>query len=154
MGLNLKIGNAYVEANKDAFPELRANWYVREVSLPDAPTFPHDELTGNTNCRYPTYSAWREFCMKVGLTDLFYDKHEGLMRSHPGCQGITQRDADEVTEALAAYRATHDKEPGFYGDDDNSDDDEWDPQLARLIWLEFWMQWAVKNCETPAFYNS
>lgn len=153
MGFNLKIGNAYVEANKDEFPELRASWYVREVSLPDAPVFPHDEMTGSTNCRYPTYSAWREFCMKVGLTDLFYDKHEGFLRSHPGCQGITQRDADEVTEALVVYRATTNKEPGFHDDEDPASFKR-DPQLARLIWLEFWMQWAVKNCETPAFYNS
>ena len=25
--------------------------------------------------------------------------------------------------------------------------------MARLIWLDWWVQWALKNCERPAIYN-
>lgn len=33
------------------------------------------------------------------------------------------------------------------------DEGKYDPYLARLIWLEWWMTWALDNCETPAIEN-
>jgi hypothetical protein len=28
--------------------------------------------------------------------------------------------------------------------------DLYDADLARLIWLEYWIDWAIHRCETPA----
>lgn len=163
MSYTIKVGNAEVVANKEDFPELRADWYVKEITLPEAPSLPNDEYTGQTNVRSPSYSGWSDFCEAVGLYDLFYDRDEGFFANHPGCFGITQEAADLVTEALERYKATVTRNaarqnreplpPGF-DPDDHDGAPLYDPQYARLIWLEFWMQWAMKNCETPAIANS
>ena len=110
MGYSIRIGNAKPEWSKDD-GELWARWSVDPKALDDAPTFPNDEMTGNGNCRSPSYSGWAYFCRDAGIYDLFLEKWEGLMSPHPST-------------------------------------------LARLIWLEFWMRWALKNCETPAIENS
>jgi hypothetical protein len=61
MGYSITIGNAKPEFNKDD-GELWARWTVDGLTLPDAPTFPHDEVTGNSNGRSPSYSGWADFC--------------------------------------------------------------------------------------------
>lgn len=78
MGYTIRIGNAKPEFNKDD-GELWARWSVDGKTLPDAPTFPHDEMTGNSNSRSPSYSGWADFCRAIGLHDMFLEKWEGLM---------------------------------------------------------------------------
>lgn len=82
------------------------------------------------------------------MSDLFFDKHKGLFRTHSGCFMITQEHYQTVANALEEYQK-HAKRPPGYDDFGNYDYDK-----ARLIWLEYWMKWALKNCETPAIYNS
>lgn len=154
MGYDIKVGNAVPEHHKDDFPTLNARWVVEYETLEDAPVFKGDDATGNGNLRSPSYSVWREFCTATGLFDLFYEEYYGLLAEHPGCRGITQQDADQVTAALTRYKAKATLPPGFEDDSDYQGPPNFDYDLVRLMWLEFWMQWAVKNCETPAVQNT
>jgi hypothetical protein len=153
MGYNFIVGNAVPKHSKDDFPELRASWQVEIVELPEAPSFPND-VANHSNYRSPTYSAWANFCRNTGLYEFFYDECGHLHARHPGCIGITKEDADFVTAALNRYRAKATLPPGFEKGWDHQGPPNYDYDLARLIWLEWWMQWAVKYCETPAIENS
>lgn len=152
MGYIINIGNAVPRHSKE-YGELYARWAVEDATSGDAPTFPHDEVTGNSNSRSPSYTGWHEFCRKAGIEDLWYDKNEGLLREHPGCFILTPTHHARVKEALERWRAHATLPPGFSGWH-GEDDGKYDAILARLIWLEWWMDWALKNCETPAVENS
>lgn len=147
MGYYIAIGNAVPEFSKeDGY--LYSGWRVEKTSNENAPTFIGDEATGNRNIRMPSYTGWSEFCDKVGLYDLFFDQFEGLFRQHPGCVMITQEHYQTVADALEKYQKNARRPPGFdhFGN--------YDYNLARLMWLEYWMKLALENCETPAIYNS
>ena len=154
MGYSITVGNAVPEFSKD-YDELYASWSVEVVTSNLAPTFINDDMTGNSNCRSPSYGVWSDFCRTVGLDDLFFNKGSGLMRDHPGCFIINQSHLDLVQTALIKYQATTDKKPGFTGwEYQKQSGSEYDAHLARLMWLEWWMRWALANCETPAIENS
>ena len=162
MSYNIIIGNAEPDFGSDC-GELYAQWIVKERENEDAPKFPNDELTGKSNGRYPGYSQWSGFCKICGLHDLFFDKWEGLMVPHPGCKIINRDHYQQVVDALEKWKITSTLPPGFGKDpvfNDQSQDweypdsDKYDPILARLIWLEYWMKWALENCKIPAIYNS
>jgi hypothetical protein len=154
MGYTFKIGNAEPKFDKSDFPHLSAGWDVKGASSADAPTFPNDEMTSNTSERSPSYSVWADFCRHVGIYDLFFDDGGRLHAGHPGCIGITKEDADRVTAALSTYQAKATLPPGFEGWHYREGDPvHSDAHLARLIWLEWWMRWALENCETPAIAN-
>ena len=147
MGYYIAIGNAVPKFDKDD-GELYARWVVEETSNENAPSFIGDVCTENRNIRLPSYTGWGEFCDKVGLTELFYDRYEGLFRQHPGCVMITQEHYQTVVDALEEYQK-HTKRPPGYDEFGN-----YDYNFARLMWLEYWMKWALENCETPAIFNS
>ena len=153
MGYNFSVGNAVPNHNKDYFPELYAAWEVKGEEQPDAPNFPNDAAK-KTNYRSPSYTVWANFCRNTGLYEFFYDELGQLHAGHPGCIGITQEDANFVTAALNRYRAKATLPPGFEEDCFYQGPSNYDYDLARLMWLEWWMQWAVKNCETPAIQNT
>lgn len=153
MGYTFTIGNAVPVHDKADFPDLYAHWDVEAAHDEHAPTFPHDELTGNGNSRSPSYSTWAHFCRTVGLYDFFYTSSGHLHAGHPGCIGIRLEDAQFVTAALNRYQAIAVLPPGFeeWG---YQGPDRFDAHLARLIWLEWWMRWATERCETPAIQNT
>jgi hypothetical protein len=132
------------------------------MALPDAPTFPNDEMTGNGNSRSPSYTGWLEFCQETGIYDVFYDERRHLHAGHPGCVMLTRSDLDRVQEARISWQKNSSLPPGFAGwpvyDQQtgvsrSTDEGKYDCQLARLIWLEWWMAWALDNCVTPAIEN-
>lgn len=153
MGYTIRIGNAVPEFSKD-YDELWAGWRVDPASHDCAPVFANDEMTGNTNTRSPSYSGWHVFAEEVGLHDLFFKDYDGLMSSHPGCKMFTQQHLDEVQAALIKYQAKTDLPAGFDEWGADSENPKHDGYLARLIWLEWWMRWALANCETPAIDNT
>src|SRR5439155_19741432 len=122
-----------------------------------APTFPNDKMTGNSNNRHPSYSGWSHFCDVTGLSDLFFDRETGLMREHAGLQPLKPEHALVIDQALRKWREAHPcTVPGF--EDWNPLDRTYtetgvDPILARLMWLDWWVKWALKNCEMPAMRN-
>lgn len=159
MSYSIYIGNAEqsctIEAAwKDAVQNqdvrLSLPWdgvTVAGMALRNAPQFPNDEMTGQGNGRHPGYSQWSDFCDEAGLEELFFAKHTGLMSAHPGTFMLRREHHATVRRALDAWRAKHPTStPGFGG--------EYDPILARLMWLDFWMDWALTNCERPAISNT
>jgi hypothetical protein len=120
---------------------------VRETHHPEAPTFPNDEMTGNSNGRHPSYSGWH---------GLFFNEKHGLMREHPGHQPLKSWHAEEIERACARWKEEHpDAQPGFekFSWEDDAVEVGYDPILARLIWLDWWVKWALSHCEHPALYN-
>ena len=160
MGYTFTIGNATPWHDKED-GVLSAGWRVKGVTLDDAPEFPNDDMTGKSNSRSPSYSGWSDFCKAVGIYSLFYDDHGHLHYGHPGCRLITPEDLCVVSAARAKWQAKATLPPGFAkypefigGEWVHPDIDKYDPQLARVLWLEFWMSWALANCETPAIQNT
>lgn len=146
---------------------------VIDVSLKNAPLFPGDSLTKRSNWRSPSYSNWERFAKDRGLYDLFYGarpddrgavrRERSLMTTHPGIERIEPSDLAEVSIALERYRAqpwpTAERIAGWDPKYDwrfphlYAGDPRYDGDLARLEWLEWWMGWALHNCERPSFAN-
>lgn len=154
MSYDIFIGEA--ELSKDSGSmHVRVN---RIDEHPEAPSFPNDEMTGRGNHRHPGYTAWSEFCQMTDLYALFFAENEGLMCEHPGCFRLTQAHHQIIAGALDRWQTEHPGAvPGFEG---------WvlpgrpaapptgnDPILACLLWLEWWVRWALTNCTNPAIYN-
>jgi hypothetical protein len=172
MGYNISIGQAEIEYDQDL---LYMTIGVENATHVDAPD--HDPFTGNGNSRSPSYTTWSDFCKDAGITELFYgqgwsredrwyrpcsdDFHREtpILRDHPGAQPINEHDVEYVQRKLADYKELHpDAIPGFWDYGKETDwkvvDNGTDPVLARFIWLEFWMDWAVKNCKQPVIANT
>lgn len=162
MGYTFTIGNATPEFSKDD-GYLSARWVVDGATHPEAPTFPNDGMTGNSNSRSPSYSVWHDFCRAAGIYEVFYDDRGRLNAGHPGCVMVTAEDLTRVREAREIWQRSSSLPPGFAGFEQfdektqtwvSPDEGKYDHTLARLLWLEWWMDWALKNCETPAIQNT
>ena len=153
MGYTFTIGNAVPKFHKDDFPYLSARWKVENATSDDAPTFPGDEMTGNGNSRSTSYTVWSDFCRTTGIYDMFYDERDHLHADHPGCIGIDVEFSASVSAALSSYQAKSTLPPGFESDWCYDGPANYDYHLARLIWLDWWIKWALENCETPAIEN-
>ncbi len=155
MGYTIKIGNATPKFSKDD-GELYAAWVVELVDKKDAPAF--GEPTDFENQRRPAYTAWEDSMKALGLHSMFFSHGDGLMSQHPGCKIINAKHVAKVKDAIAKRRAINGGKPaGFFSYDTKSNtnfDNGNDPDLARCVWLEYWMSWAVENCDTPAIENS
>jgi hypothetical protein len=165
MSYDIYIGNAELESEWSD-DEVRAEWIVNGHAEPDAPVFAFDVMTKNGNSRHPGYSQWANFCRQAGLHALFFGSpddgrsHEGgLMSNHPGVARLDASILGLITAARIRWQATHpDAIPGFDYDPmwlKEQDDGVRgrDDVLARLLWLEWWMAWALRTCERPAIYN-
>ena len=157
MGYGITIGNAVpVHSKEDG--ELSAYWDVPQLALDDAPKFPND-FTENTNHRSPSYTTWSQFTKESGLHTLFFAEWDGLMCEHPGCKMLNAEHLKEVQKALKKWQKQSSKPPGFESNKftatsiERIDVGVYDHTLARLLWLEWWMRWALENCETPAIEN-
>lgn len=164
MGYTLTIGNAilaYYPA--DMYLEVGAELASQE-GAPD-----HCRFTGKGNSRSSDYSTWEGFCKEAGIYELFFGQGWGvsggygpcpdgfhretpLLAKHPGYQPLCEADYEFVKQARIRREANNGGlRPGFW--DDETDNDT-DGVLARLLWLEFWIGWALKNCEIPIIANS
>jgi hypothetical protein len=162
MSYSIYIGAGKPEYDTE-YCQLSAGWVVDGVSHEEAPEFPNDPMTGKGNSRHPSYCGWSDFCREAGLYDLFFDKEFGLMSSHPGCEMIQEHHVAEVKKALSRWKGSATKPPGFSGFGvfnkekecwETPDKDKYDHILARLIWLDYWMTWALETCEVPAIQNT
>lgn len=169
MSYDIRIGEAVLDVpSADAADEYGDNELTVQVKPARsrcAPSFPGDFMTGRGNCRSPGYSQWTNFCREAGLYDLFFDEEAGLMRRHPGCFLLRPAHLVRVGAARKVWEQAHPgKVPGWdpdldgFGHDKTTGqkrkpDPKYDGVLARLIWLEWWMGWALKRCKVPAIFN-
>lgn len=176
MGYNITIGEAQIDppsaSEASEWPPIGVR--VRGVLSRDAPSFLGDEMTGQTSERSLSYTAWAEFCEAVGLYRLFFGVERGqaserggnagLMSRHPGAAVLTKAHHEEIAAALDRYRSAHpEARPGWrvpveggdwFRGPWQPDTEHLDGNLARLIWLEWWVRWALANCKIPAVGNT
>lgn len=165
MGYNLIIGNLKVDYDNDEdCPNIRL--WAEGVHDEKAPSF--GEPTDCTNSRDPSYSAWTEFTKFVGLYDLFYGgryqqgqtptRDDGLLTEHAGCVPLTERHRREINAAFEAFKIKYPNAKPTYGNATDWEDDPENPSenawMCRLVWLHYWVNWALDNCEKPVFANS
>lgn len=172
MGYNIAIGEAVFDGCKeDAYLTVWAKTENHDA----APVFPNDPITGNSNNRSPSYTAWADFCRKTGLYGMFFGingrrdpymrpdenchRGEPIMAHHPGYAAINAEDALAVRQALDRHVSKYGElTPGFRDWMENDTDAPLNAnecaERARLIWLDYWVDWAVKNCTHPVIANS
>lgn len=172
MGYTLIIGEAKFEGCRD---DAYLYVWAESEAHDDAPTFPNDEMTGNGNMRSPSYKGWSDFCRDTGLYGMFFGidgrrnpymqpdpashRETPIMAHHPGFTLINEEDALAVKQALDRHIAEHGElTPGFRDWREKEEEAPADAlacaQRARLIWLNYWFDWAVENCTWPVVANS
>lgn len=165
MGYNLSIGElSVIYDNNTDYPNISLECHHKE--LKDAPAF--DEPTDNTNERWPSYTGWTDFASYVGLTALFFGhddkgidiREDALISNHPGCIPLTDVHRRDVNKALAAYKIKYPDAIPTYGKkqehllDIDKDNPRYNSEMARLVWLAYWVNWACDNCKQPVFVNT
>jgi hypothetical protein len=73
------------------------------------------------------------------------------MRQHPGCEPLTKGHQAQIDYAYTQYKQKHPNAVARMSDDDYNHQDG---TLARLTWLKYWVDYALKHCKSPVFYNS
>lgn len=169
MGYSFTIGEAVmiapnIEDVRRGRESPQINVVVLTVAHDAAPTVPGDDADGNTNHRSPSARTWEEFCRVTGLDDLFYNEANGLLRKEPGCSLLVEAHHAVIADALDQYRArTPEARPGYREPIEGGSPfrGPWTPEteandgcLARLVWLEWWVRWALANCKVPALYSA
>jgi hypothetical protein len=147
MGYTIKIGQANLEPQDpdDYDGQLVARYSVELVRHENAPA--SGDPTDYENQRWPSYSGWSDFAHEVGLYEIFYDRDRGLLREHPGCFKLEEAHHIEVESAIRIRRASNGRfQPTIT--------DSQDYEMQRLLWLEYWIRWALDNCDLPAMENS
>jgi hypothetical protein len=171
MGYTIIIGEACFEGDKD---EAYLRVWAKGERHDTAPVFPNDPLTGNSNSRSPSYTGWSEFCRETGLYGMFFgvngrrdpymrsdpDCHREvpIMSDHPGYAAINAEDVLAVKQALERHVAKHgDLTPGFREWQERDEDAPANAMAcatrARLLWLNYWTDWAVTHCAHPIIAN-
>ena len=147
MGYNLTIGEADFKFYNEEGLESSCDMTAKGFRHDNAPAF--GEPTDFTSERWPSYSSWSNFCDEAGLKDVFYYEGGGHLRGgHPGCIPVEIEMQKRVNKALADWRVSHpDAKENF---DDTGDSG----YLCLLVWLDYWVNWVMDNCEKPVFANS
>lgn len=140
------IGDGRIEDAGSSYnePELRIG--VPVLRFEDAPRSAGDAV--GANFIGVGYTYWADFCDAVGLKGLFlglddddaYDPQKDirLIDRHPGASRIHPEHLAMVREALARYREHAAPDDGY---------------TFNLVWLEWWMNWALENASTPCIVN-
>ena len=170
MGYTLKIGELVVNYSQDK-DDPRCYLSANSFHHNDAPAF--GEPTDGTSVRWPSYTSWRIFCRMAGLHAMFYGTEYGsdelvrddaLIVSHPGCVPLTERHRKDINDAMLRWKSKYpDAAPtygkpapegkflGFWHDEENPEENAY---MCRLVWLHYWVNWALDNCKQPVFVNS
>ena len=98
---------------------------------------------------------------EYGSKELVRD--DGLIINHPGCVPLTEQHRKEINDAVLRWKAKYpNAEPtygqippegalGFSVDKENPEENAY---MCRLVWLHYWVNWALDNCKQPVFANS
>lgn len=138
MGYNLTIGNVEIEKLICEDGEYHVPLFVPHIERDDAPR--DGSPTDGTNRRCPSYTGWSNFCDETGLRPLFFDENDGLIRRHPGVFELKPRHLAQISAAHARLKT--------------GDAFIYSVQRGRMEWLEYWVEWALENCERPSIGNT
>ena len=125
--------------------------WMNQMELEEAPYLDRMMIGKVNHCKV-TYSYWNHFTKTVGLNDLFWNRDKGLMKCHPGLEPIRPADLEQVQEALVKYRGAGLAAVAFLEDLTGIPPRRYH-MLDSLTWLEWWMNWALENCQWPAIHN-
>lgn len=151
MGLDIKIGNAVPIDRKEADCGGYGSYvfFVEDTEHPDAPCWPDNpaefiyDSSGKSNLRSPGYTAFDEFLKRTGITKddvpAFWERESGDCK----CYVLLPEHRDAVSRARATWKTNR---PGAIPGWTNG----CDTTLARLIWYEWWMTWALEHAERPS----
>jgi len=166
MGHTLTIGEAVPCIPTDLDSNNTPGWTVHELYHEDAPQLPNDGF-GRCSSRSPGYKAWADFCGAVGLDELFYGASKGgkynrdvcLLSAHPGVALLRPADLLEIRYVRIQWEAhkwpVSERIAGWDGREMGAEPDpRYDPHMGRLIWLEWWVAYALENCKLPAMSNA
>lgn len=147
MGYSITIGELDIQKNPEDGLEASCLWFSAiGVSIDGSPAF--GEPTDSTNQRWPSYSAWSNFMDYVGLTDVFFFDGN-LIGGHPGVRLVTNNMVSRIKEAREKLESMD--EPPLPTMENYTEKNGY---YCRLIWLEYWCEWAIENCNTPVIANS
>ncbi len=120
---------------------------ARTVRSPHAPRFDGDPYP-RQNVHQSTCSDWDAFCRATDLYELLFVPSSGLLPERPGTATLAREHARAVHAALERFvHQYRDSEPSFASGRTE------DGHLARLLWLDWWIHWAIRRCEAPAIHN-
>lgn len=139
MGYHLEIGDLevhYCNNIKKPRVELHAEKVEIDLSLLDETLEPYRLERSVGNYCFAPYAQWHGFCDHVGLSGLFFDKEreDNLLVEHSGCVPLTEKHRSEINEAFEKRNKGH--------------------PIIHLVWLHYWVNWALDNCKQPVFVNS
>jgi hypothetical protein len=120
---------------------------ARTVRSPHAPRFDGDPHP-RQNVHQSTGSDWDAFCLATDLHGLFLAPGSGLMAEQPGTVRLAREHARAVHAALEQFIYAHRGADASFASGRAEDG-----HLARLLWLDWWMHWAIRRCEAPAIHN-
>lgn len=142
MGYSIGIGEPVITVDEET---RYIGLQVKKVEAEDAPLweldkdFPWTELVGKSNFTYPSAESLDSFSKSTGLYEFF----KSLIDSSDGCVLIKSEDLELIRQAKGRWVSAHPNSiPGYRKNEDDI--------LAKLMWYEFWFEWALKNCQTPA----
>lgn len=157
MGYTLIIGELKTEIQNEGLESYIYNT-AEDAKHDEAPAF--GEPTDHENNRWPSYTAWGNAMRFIDLYDLMFDKHTGLIREHPGCVPLMKEHKEIIDKAYIAFYEKYPNAKAGYSpkvDIFDNEDPDWPEEnsyAVRLEWLKYWVDWALKNCKHPVFYNS
>lgn len=147
MGYSITIGELRIEKNPDdGFDSPCIKFLANHIRKDDAPAF--GEPTDYTNSRWPSYTSWTNAMREAGLYECFFSNGT-LIGGHPGVRLVTE---DLLLAVQNAKYCIEKANPGMKAQFDDSKPLQ--STYCRVIWLEYWMSWALANCEVPVIANS
>ncbi len=160
MGYSLTIGELEVDKNhEDGIDCSCISFGAKGEKHDNAPAF--NEPTDFTNQRWPSYGVWSDCLRDAGMYDLFFCDGGHLIGGHPGVRLLTKEFYEEFTKRKIAFEAKYPHVEATYGERDTKDifhEDLSNPKCnnvyCRIVWMDYWINWAIENCETPVFANS
>ena len=121
---------------------------VQEIERADAPVFSGGHEQNRSNMRAAS-TSWLAFCQSTGLTDLFFEQTAlSGWRMRVGVHPLRQDMFEVVQAARERWQSRYPSATaGWVGD--SEEEREINFALARLLWLEWWIWWALQECSHP-----
>jgi len=148
MGYTLAIGEKEIDNSDPEYHFTR----VKNERHDQAPAF--GEPTDHENARWPSYSGWSDCMTEAGMFDLFFDKDNGLLNEHPGYKTITPALVDTFRARKKAFEEKYPSVTAEYLDDGHDGFITPNATYCRIVWLDYWLTWALAHCKEPIFFNS